>query len=474
VKQVNDDTYIVPFVSSGLYAPKKKDTSFARKFQYMNYGLLALASVLSNHGIQSRLFHGAYLFPNELIQIMFREKIIPSKYPCLVSIPSYYSMPWAAEFCKLLKESCPEMKIVVGGRWVVDEGGKWIREQIPETDLVVYGIADQRIVDIIIPDKWGTIPNTDITGFENMVRFPNILPRLDFSIVYEFLKYNPCIEFSRGCKLGCYYCCEAGLGESNQKPPSEMIKELRLITAIYSEEELNVFFQSSIFNPNIHWAKEFSELYNNEGLKINWRCQTRVDCVSKGVLEYLANSGLRVIDLGLESASERQLLAMGKTKSPKQYLEKAEQFIQYASDLNIFVKLNIMLYAGETMKTVSETLKWLRRNRKYFKGISANPFYVYGHGNKGQLFLKEVLKLGATPVDIDSLENRGYTFLNLSNDIDYNTAIEICNDIQREFMNANDYFELKAFTYFPRGYSYQDFIDDVENDTGQDLPFKKN
>ena len=253
-----------------------------------------------------------------------------------------------------------------------------------------------------------------------------------------------------------------------------MIKGLKSITSTYSEQELNVFFQSSIFNPSIHWATEFSELYKNEGLRINWRCQTRVDCLSREVLEHLASSGLRVIDLGLESASERQLLALGKTKSPKQYLEKAEQFIQYSHDLGIFVKLNVMLYAGETEKTVSETLKWLRGNRRYFKGISANPFYVYGHGNKGQSFLREVSKLGATPVDTDSLANRGYARLNLSKDIDYATAVRICDDIQREFMDAKDYFDLKAFTYFPRGYSRQDFVNEVEKTPSQDLHFNRN
>jgi hypothetical protein len=44
----------------------------------------------------------------------------------LLSVPSYYSISWCAEFCRIIKEKYNK-EIIVGGRWVVDNKTEWVK-----------------------------------------------------------------------------------------------------------------------------------------------------------------------------------------------------------------------------------------------------------------------------------------------------------------------------------------------------------
>ena len=86
--------------------------------------------------------------------------------------------------------------------------------------------------------------------------------------------------------------------------------------------------------------------------------------------------------------------------------------------------------------------------------------------------MTELSALGASPVDASSIDREGFAHLHLSREIDRDRVQALTNEIARDHMNDRDYYDLKAFSYLPRGYTYGDFREDLA-DAGQDsVPFR--
>ncbi|OVE68230.1 hypothetical protein CCS79_09955 [Clostridium diolis] len=455
---------IIVSISAGMKQPKKTYNALNIKNLYLNYGLLGLSTILKNKGYKVKMFQGDYYDPSEIVNIIKESGINLSelKYPVLLSIPSYFAVPWAKELCKKLKDNY-NIKIVAGGRWVVGKDELWLKNIIPEIDLVLDGLGDHIIDKSLNQINWKDIKKYQLINIKENQPFED----LDFSLLNNYLNYQPCIEVSRGCGSGCTFCMEKNIPLTKLKSPENIINELNKIINIYKSDDVNVYFEASFFKPNIEWAKDLRYLYEKENLNIKWRCETRVDSITPEIIEELSYAGLKVIDLGLESASIKQLKSMGKTKNPNDYLEKAHQLLATCKRLGIWVKINVLLFPGETLETIKETRYWLKTHADCIKGISVNPMVVYGYDSNMNYFES----IGAKLIEFSSLQQNGYAYIDLSNEIDYNLSVKLSMDLSRSLMKKDDYFKLKKFSYFPRNYSYNDYLMDIDTIDKNSLPF---
>jgi len=452
-------------ISSGLLKPKKNDNEIARKHLYLNYGLVSLASILESKGHSVKIFHGNFTEPLTFYKYLLERVEFLENIPVMLSIPSSFSLPWSKYFCKILKENHPRIKIVAGGRWVIGHDTTWLKRIIPQIDLIVPGIAEHIIENIIDINKWPSL-NYYPNNFDNIITFP----RLSYNLVDQFLEYNPSIEISRGCGLGCAFCSEKDANYQIIKTPKEVAEDIRSYISLYQSDRITPYFESSIFRPSNTWIKEFSYYYNQMELKVKWRSETRINSISLKNISRLANSGLKVLDLGLESASHKQLFRMNKTKNPGSYLKHATIFLKECYENDIWVKINILLYAGETSESINETCEWLDKNKKYFKGVSVGPLILY-RDISANSFIDNIKSLGADLVSFSDLEDRGYCNLHLSKEIDFGKSISVSQQISQYFMSYIDYFQLKSFSYFPRTFSIHEFISNIMNDTSASFSF---
>jgi hypothetical protein len=99
--------------------------------------------------------------------------------------------------------------------------------------------------------------------------------------------------------------------------------------------------------------------------------------VEDGALKLLYSAGLRVLDLGLESASPRILKIMHKATNPNTYLEKAERVLLEATDAGVFTKVNFLIHPGDTSETVEESWDWLKLHSNVISGVSSGVALEY-------------------------------------------------------------------------------------------------
>ena len=126
-------------ISAGQKFSKKGDSIVRQKQKYLNFGLLGLASLIKkNSQREIMMFQADNYSPLELIN-RIEESGICLLGRCeyiLLSIPSYHSISWCVEFCELIHKFYA-LKIIVGGRWVVDGCSDWIKKRLKYVDQVV-------------------------------------------------------------------------------------------------------------------------------------------------------------------------------------------------------------------------------------------------------------------------------------------------------------------------------------------------
>jgi len=454
---------IIQFVSAGLYAPKKRDHVLARRQLYLNYGALTLATIVQRGGWEASLRHGAHDDPEVFAEQLFAEGRLPSTWPLMVSMPSFYALGWTQAFCRAVKQRDPEARIVIGGRWVTGPDPNWLGGLIADADLIVPGLGEAVIWNLL-----GVTPTPHPSGDAGGV--PSF--GLRHSLVDGFRRFQPSLEASRGCGMGCAFCEERAIPLSALRDPELLVDLLLETEAEYGDGQIRPYFQSSFFLPNPRWAARLQRLIEARGLKIPWRCETRVDGMKPDTVAALAASSLKVIDLGLEAASARQIRVMNKARDADRYLAAASRLLDACARHGVWVKVNVLLYGGETTETLAETQAWLDQHAAAIKGVSVGPVVAFGPPNQAAPFLHELARLGASPVNPNSAAVTGVTQLNLSSEIDAAEAERLSLGLSRRYMDIDDYFDLKAFSYYPRDYTRADFDQDVAASDPARLPFR--
>ncbi|KKN63471.1 hypothetical protein LCGC14_0501320 [marine sediment metagenome] len=442
-------------ISAGQLIVKKQNHKINKQNKYLNYGLLSLATILKTKGWSPVQLHGHFDHPTVIIAECLKLGLSKlSIYPILISIPSFYAISWVNEFIDLVKNINSKIKVIIGGRWVIADRPDLMSNLVPRADKIVSGVAESKIEELIY-SMTQTISKTD--SREKVLSTSH--SKLDYSLLLKREIYQPRLEVSRGCGMGCSFCQERDEKLLPLKPASLVINEVKDILLEDDLNKMNFYFESSMFIPNIKWIEQLHRSIQESGILFSWRTESRVDTIQAKHIPDLAKAGLKVIDLGLESASPVQLITMKKTSNPKSYLEKASRLIKTCYEHGVVVKVNLLLTAGETMSTITQTLDWLDNHKTYIRGLSVGPVIVFGWDADNENYLNELCAAGAS---FSHSPTTGIKHLNLSKEISYEKSISLSNEISRDFMRAEDYFYLKSFSYFSRYYSFEDFIQDVK------------
>lgn len=444
-------------ISAGHDNTKKTDSLIRKRIRYLNYGLLGLATILKHQGNMDIIVYQADSYSVETLLNLIESSGINIAIDCecfLLSIPSYYSMSWCKRFCEIVKQRY-QKRIIVGGRWVVDNHTDWVKKQLKYVDLIIEGFGEQKLAQYFDLPGWEYIPDGSTKCFD----------WLDYNILFDYKKYQPCIEISRGCGAGCQFCADKSNKRLRNKSIDIVMSELDYLDQIY--ERYAVYFEAPHFAFERSWVNQLCDSIRSRKRQFPWRCTSRVETVPNNLLGMMSDAGLKVLDIGLESASHQQLINMKKTKRPEQYLDLADRLLLACAENNIWVKFNLLLYAGETYETINETVQWLVDRKELIKDVSVSSLVYYYNMDS----ILELQKLGASIPIGEDITKTGYVDLNLSDSINRDTAKRISIEIPKLIANQKDFYDIKAVSYFEPDYTYSEYIKDIKSCNYLDLPF---
>lgn len=162
---------------------------------------------------------------------------------------------------------------------------------------------------------------------------------------------------SRGCPAGCRYCIKHVNYQQTVRlrSPESILEELHLLDKLGIG---NVHMYADPFTVSREQVVRLCELMLQEGLRMRWTCNSRVDYVDQEMLQLMARAGCWFISWGIESASETVLRRAHKGYRTEQ-VGKALRWAKAAGIKNWgYFMIGL---PGETEETIKQTIDLAKR-----------------------------------------------------------------------------------------------------------------
>lgn len=303
--------------------------------------------------------------PNMIERTAFKNKI-QSVYP--------FNRVKFAEWCALLKQKYPNVKLVFGGSGV--NATTHINEYV---DYNVIGISDVQVINLVEHLKYGKsiqyMPqlingvktNTKLISFDEkgfQFDFSNqsktVWEETDHVMQGEVLP----IEISRGCLFKCKFCSYPLLGRSKNDPAYKKNVDLLADELRENYEKFGVT-RYSITDDTLNESTEkllmIQESIKKSGVNIEFFAYLRVDLlyVYQEQIPLLREMGLRSAFFGIETLNEKSGKAIGKGLHPDK-IKEALQICRniWGSEVSIYTSF-ISGLPYETPETLTNSMNYI-------------------------------------------------------------------------------------------------------------------
>jgi len=162
---------------------------------------------------------------------------------------------------------------------------------------------------------------------------------------------------SRGCPYTCNYCPYRVNAKYRVRSPENIVDEIRYLVGKYNIHGIAFRDPNLTFDKNR--AREFSELLLRHNLDIRWGMEARTDRLDPELIDLLFRSGLRSIEVGIESSNHKVLRINRRKAIPNSHQER---IIEHCHKLGIRVIANYTLgLPSDTMEGIRDTIRYAKK-----------------------------------------------------------------------------------------------------------------
>jgi anaerobic magnesium-protoporphyrin IX monomethyl ester cyclase len=164
---------------------------------------------------------------------------------------------------------------------------------------------------------------------------------------------------SRGCPFTCNYCPYLVNSKHRVRSPESVVDEIQYLSDRYNIR--GIAFRDPNLTFDKRRAQEFADLLLRHNLDIRWGMEARIDRLDTDLLRLLFRSGLRSIEVGIES-SNRQTL--------RENMRKAVSSVQQKEIIEQCHKLGIRVIANYTLGLPNDTVEGIQDTIRYAKELN--------------------------------------------------------------------------------------------------------
>ncbi|MBN2368096.1 B12-binding domain-containing radical SAM protein [Candidatus Woesearchaeota archaeon] len=374
----------------------------------VEHGIRSISSYLKLHGIQTQiLFMGLGLDYKKDFDIILLKKIKAMlRGTDLVGIVTM-SLGWprAKTLIKYLKKNI-NAPIVIGGIHATVKP----EECIQEVDYVCIGEGEKAFLALSKNMNKTRIPNMWIKSSKGIIKneIGKLTPNLDeFGIpdydlkthfIYEKGKIVPFrkkhllnklyfIHTSRGCPHSCTYCINHFLrklyhGKSRYmryRSISNVIRELENMKKIFPGVPEVFISDDTFFNRRLEELEVFANAYKKK-INIPFSCYASPLTLSKEKLDLLSDAGLKTLQIGVQTGSDRVNHDLYKRHMLREKVLKAAELVYDYKDKIMIDYQFIITNPYETREDLLDTLNLIKKMPKPFNITTFNLTYFYGTG----------------------------------------------------------------------------------------------
>lgn len=345
----------------------------------------------------TRLQHGVYVWGQTGEEILAQ---IPADSE-LIGVSCMFTVDWIfiRTLIQQIKEHFPSVPLVAGGEHITALPDLCM-EECSGLDYCVSGEGEDTIQELCeaIQNKSGmeeiaglTFRKKDGSWIKNKkrerIRDLNTIPFPAWHLFPVDFYFENNLNFgvgnsrtlpmlaTRGCPYRCHFCSSPDMWGTRYflRDVKHVVDEIAYLYNTYQVRNIDLYDLTAIVNGR--WIIELCKEIKERKLKITWQLPsgTRSEAITPEVLREMYSSGCTIVSYAPESGSDRILQQVEK----KVNLQRMLQSIRQTYQMNIFVKVNIILgFPGETHADVFKTIGFILKCSWYgAHDMGPNPFY---------------------------------------------------------------------------------------------------
>jgi len=220
----------------------------------------------------------------------------------------------------------------------------------------VMGIAYRKNNRVVITEKRDFIKDLDSLPLPARHLLPSLEKYHPTPASYRRLPHADLMT-SRGCPSLCTFCDRAVFGCSYRGRSAEnVMDEVEELIRKYRVRDIKFF--DDTFTLDRRRLDRICELFHERGIDIPWSCLTKVNYVTKEMLEKMRKAGCWQVLYGIESGDPHMLKILKKGTT----VEQNEQAIRWAQQVGLNVRADfIMGTPGDALESMEKTLQFAMR-----------------------------------------------------------------------------------------------------------------